>query len=33
MNEVQSARQVVYDFMEDFVNAAERLNAFIDDDV
>ena len=33
MNQVQSARQVVYDFMEDFVNAAERLNAFIDDDV
>ena len=33
MNQVQSARQVVYDFMEDFVNAAERLNAFVDDDV
>ena len=33
MNQVQSARQVVYDFMEDFANAAERLNAFIDDDV
>ena len=33
MNQVQSARQVVYDFMEDFVNSAERLNAFIDDDV
>ena len=33
MNQVQSARQVVHDFMEDFVNAAERLNAFIDDDV
>ena len=32
MNQVQSVRQVVYDFMEDFVNAAERLQAFVDED-
>ncbi|MCY4012875.1 MAG: nitronate monooxygenase family protein [Gammaproteobacteria bacterium] len=32
MNQVQSARQVVYDFMEDFLEATERLNAFVDDD-
>ncbi len=32
MNQVQSARQVVYDFMEDFVNATERLQAFVDED-
>ena len=32
MNQVQSARQVVYDFMEDFANATERLNGFVDDD-
>ena len=29
MNQVQSARQVVYDFMEDFANATERLNGFV----
>ena len=32
MNQVQSARQVVYDFMEDFANATERLNGFVEDD-
>ena len=29
MNQEQSARQVVYDFMEDFANAAERLGGFV----
>ena len=32
MNQVQSARQVVYDFMEDFARATERLNGFVEDD-
>ena len=32
MNQVQSARQVVYDFMEDFADATERLNDFMDED-
>ena len=32
MNQVQSARQVVYDFMEDFLEATERLNGFMEDD-
>ena len=32
MNQVQSARQVVYDFMEDFASATERLNGFVEDD-
>ena len=32
MNQVQSARQVVYDFMEDFLEATERLSACVDDD-
>jgi len=26
MNDIQSTRQVVYDFMEDFLAATERLN-------
>ena len=30
MNQEQSARQVVYDFMEDFANAAERLGGFVE---
>ena len=29
MNQVQSARQVVYDFMEDFAGATDRLNGFV----
>ena len=32
MNQVQSARQVVYDFMEDFADATERLNNCMDED-
>ena len=32
MNQVQSARQVVYDFMADFASATERLNGFVEDD-
>ena len=32
MNQVRPVRQVVYDFMEDFVNATERLQAFVDED-
>jgi len=31
MNDSVSARTVVYEFMQDFLNASERLNAFIDD--
>ena len=31
MNQERPVRRVVYEFMEDFVNAAERPNAFIDD--
>lgn len=31
MNQSLSARQVVYDFMEDFLAASERLNSFIDE--
>ena len=30
MDQVQSARQVVYGFMEDFANAAERLNGLVE---
>ena len=30
MNHVQSARQVVYEFMEDFAEASERLNGFME---
>ena len=32
MNHVQSARQVVYEFMEDFAEATGRLNEFMGDD-
>ena len=32
MNQVQSARQVVYDFMEDFAAATERLSDIVEDD-
>ena len=32
MNHVQSARQVVYEFMEDFAEASERLQNFMADD-
>ena len=32
MNQVQTARQVVYDFMEDFLEASERLSGFTEDD-
>ena len=32
MNQVRSARQVVYDFKEDFAAAVERLNACVEDD-
>ena len=32
MNHVQSARQVVYEFMEDFAEASERLNGFMEAD-
>ncbi|MDE0062452.1 MAG: nitronate monooxygenase, partial [Gammaproteobacteria bacterium] len=32
MNHVQSARQVVYEFMEDFAEASERLNGFMEED-
>ena len=32
MNHVQSARQVVYEFMEDFAEASERLNGFMEGD-
>ena len=31
MNQSLSARQVVYDFMEDFLAAHERLGGFIDE--
>ena len=31
MNSTQSARSVVYDFMEDYANAVERLSGTIDD--
>jgi NAD(P)H-dependent flavin oxidoreductase YrpB (nitropropane dioxygenase family) len=31
MNDSVSARTVVYEFMQDFLSASERLNAFIDD--
>ena len=31
MNSIQTSRQVVYDFMNDFLNAQERLQATIDD--
>tara|TARA_B110000881_G_C18289082_1_gene371303 strand:+ start:413 stop:610 length:198 start_codon:yes stop_codon:yes gene_type:complete len=31
MNQSLSAKQVVYDFMEDFLAANERLRGFIDD--
>ena len=31
MNESVSSRQVVYDFMEDFLEANERLKGFVDD--
>ncbi len=32
MNHVQSARQVVYEFMEDFAEATERLNGYMAED-
>lgn len=32
MNETLGSRQVVYDFMEDFLAANERLKGFIDDE-
>ncbi len=32
MNHVQSARQVVYEFMQDFAEASERLHGFMEDD-
>ena len=28
MNEITSSRQVMYDFMEDFIEASERLGGF-----
>lgn len=31
MNEIQTTRQVVYSFMEDFLAAAERLNKTVGD--
>jgi NAD(P)H-dependent flavin oxidoreductase YrpB (nitropropane dioxygenase family) len=31
MNSIQTTRQVVYDFKEDFLEATERLNNFLDD--
>ena len=31
MNQSLSARQVVYDFMEDFLNAKEKLSGFVDE--
>ena len=31
MTQSLSARQVVYDFMEDFLKASERLNGFVDE--
>ena len=31
MNEIQTTRQVVYDFMEDFLDATERLKKVMDD--
>ena len=31
MNDSVSARTVVYEFMQDFLSASERLNAFLDD--
>ena len=31
MNEIQPTRQVVYDFMEDFLDATERLKKVMDD--
>ncbi len=30
MNQIQTTRQVVYDFKEDFLNATERLSGFLD---
>ena len=32
MNEIQTTRQVVYDFMEDFLEATDRLRSVMDDD-
>ena len=32
MNSHVSARQIVYDFMEDFASAAERLSATLEED-
>ena len=32
MNQATTARQVVYDFMEDFLDATERLNSFTEED-
>ena len=31
MNQTLGAKQVVYDFMEDFLAAKERLSSFLDD--
>jgi len=31
MTQSLSARQVVYDFMEDFLKASERLSGFVED--